>query len=160
MNNNNWRLLIENARNNFLVLNINNFSDGQYQFKVMIKSNTHLSDSKKNIKKNSPQSKAEAIRDGYESKKYIFDNTSPLVVLKKTTNNKIWVLATDNISRIAHCRYSIDEKNYYNLIPEDGIFDNTEEKFSIDLPADYHNKILTLHISDEHNNSTYKNIDF
>jgi hypothetical protein len=95
----------------------------------------------------------------------VVDNTGPVIKKyslesrEKTVTVKL--KAVDELSAIGKVEYTVDSnKNWISTIPDDLVYDTTEEDFTIllkDCTAGEH--VLTVKVSDDVNNVTYKTFD-
>ena len=138
-----WKLLSENQRRRFFVLDKTKFIDGEYRFKIVVD----------DILSNGPENR---LKSKKITKKYVIDNTHPLVSYT-IEGDQLMVKVKDSFSRIKKCMFSVNRENYYGMTPKDGVFDEKQETFELKNP-EFKNGIV-LYIEDESENYVYKTIE-
>jgi hypothetical protein len=121
---NEWHLLKENLKDNYLTLDVDALPDGTYFFKVV------ASDSPSN-----PANRAltgERITDPVD-----IDNTPPVIKsgAPSISGHTVTVKfdAVDASSVIKHAEYSLDGGNWQLIFPDDGISDSKSESYTVTL---------------------------
>lgn len=104
----------------------------------------------------------EVLTDEIISQPFLVDNNRPVVRnLKIDRNNVVTGSAVDSFSRITRIDYCLDGGKWVTVFPVDGIFDQTEEQFRIELgklEAGTHN--VTVTVFDEGGNKGVEAINF
>ena len=148
-NENNWILIDQEITKYFSVLNRKAFPSGIYRFRLT------ASDELDNY----PQ---DALTDFKISSPQIFDNEGPKYQLASSKKEEVNIILTDNLSIIANFQYTLDHKAFINLTPVDGLYDETEEYFTLAKNSIHHigkNKISSSKVyfraRDIQGNETY-----
>lgn len=105
---------------------------------------------------------AEALSDEILSIPFLVDNNSPVVKdLKIDRNNVVTGTAVDSFSRITRIDYCVDGGELVTVFPVDGIFDQLEERFEIELgemgPGEHN---LTVTVFDDGGNKGVAGMNF
>jgi hypothetical protein len=104
----------------------------------------------------------EVLTDEIISQPFLVDNNRPMVRdLRIDRNNVVTGLAVDSFSRITRIDYCLDGGKWVTVFPVDGIFDQPEEQFRIELgklEAGNHN--VTVTVFDEGGNKGVEAINF
>lgn len=95
----------------------------------------------------------------------VVDNTGPAIrstAVERTGKTATVVLTVaDQFSAIGRLEYTVDSnKDWQGAVPEDGVYDTTEETLTIrleDLSAGEH--VLAVKVSDDLDNTTYRSFD-
>ena len=116
-----WSLLDENLERDYYLISKRVFPDGDYEFKLV------ASDSPRNT----PEEALETYL--FLNRMVKIDNTSPYIQDFKFLDKMVEFTVSDEISIIKRVLYSVDKKNFHILYPEDRIFDQQREIFSIAL---------------------------
>lgn len=117
-----WRPLLEKHFQPFLVFDTGLFLDGLYQFKVV------YSDEPNNAPNQS--FKRDAVSDYL-----LIDHTIPIIDVHQE-GTMLYVKVSDKWSAITGLLYTFGDDTYYELAPDDGVFEEIEENFSLALPKD------------------------
>ncbi len=146
VNEQNFKLLRDNLRDNFFTLDGLALADGRYIFKV--------------VAKDSPSNPLPLALSGEKISEPIeVDNTAPQVVAVGTpqvSGEKVRVSfeASDVSSFISRAEYSIDGGEWQTVYADDGISDSVKERYTFDLllknPGEYS---VTLRVFDDSGNA-------
>jgi sugar lactone lactonase YvrE len=117
----NWRLLKQNAEDNFYTINSDTLPDGTYQLRIV------ASDGASN-----PVELALAGEN--DSRPFLVDNTPPAITMTQESIDKgkvrIAIEATDTTSTLNQAEISIDTGEWRPVFSKDGIIDSKAESFS------------------------------
>jgi outer membrane protein assembly factor BamB len=140
-----WKLLKSNTRDNALTFDADVFADGKYFFRVV------ASDKEANP----PQFARDAQ---LVSAPVMIDNTPPVVAIVQARNDggkwRIDFEASDSASPLRRCEYSLDAANWVPVEAADGVIDELREKFALELgslPPGEH--LLVIRAADSANNT-------
>ena len=119
-----WTTLVDKTGDTFFSFDSTGFREGIYHVKVTAS--------------DKPSNTPETARTAEEiSAAFLIDNTPPVLTVKKQEVGKdharVVVQAVDTASVISSAGYSLDGKDEMALLPEDLIFDSTNETFVVDL---------------------------
>ena len=147
-----WTTLVDKTDDTFFSFDSSGFKEGRYFIKVA------ASDEPSNTPGTART--GEGISDAF-----VIDNTPPALTVKKQEVEKgrarIVVEAVDGASVISSAAYSLDGKDEVALLPDDQIFDSTDETFSVelkDLSKGAHS--LLLRAQDEAKNTAVLKLNF
>lgn len=119
-----WRLLKDGLTGNTLKINNKLFPDGAYYFRVI------ASDLPSNSRKN-------ALSGAKDSTKQLFDSSAPIFSNLRVivTDDTVTVTGdtSDALSVIRKIKFTVNAVNWYNVTPEDGVYDSRKEQFRIVL---------------------------
>jgi hypothetical protein len=103
-----------------------------------------------------------ALEDAYVSPPFLVDNSRPQVAALEVKYPLVTGKATDAFSRISEIAYQLDSGEWIPTFPQDGIFDDMVEPFSIRLPADLKPGVHTLaiRVADEADNIGASSVQF
>jgi len=142
---NQWKLLKGNIRDNSLTFDSDIFADGKYFFRVVA--------SDKEV--NPPLSARDAQ---LTSSPVMIDNTPPGITINQAQNTggkwRVEFEAIDAASPLRRCEYSIDAAGWVPVEAADGVIDSQREKFVLDLgnlaPGEH---LLVIRAADAANNT-------
>jgi hypothetical protein len=142
-----WKMLKSNTSDLTLTVDADVFADGRYWFRVV------ASDKMANT--------AEAARESeLVSGPVVVDNTPPSITSLTAASRLEYLLkATDSLSELRRCEYSVDAGTWILLEAEDGVTDSLSESFRLTLaalPAGEHT--LTFRVMDSAGNVTAKKV--
>ncbi|MEO0087857.1 MAG: hypothetical protein ABIK90_07270, partial [candidate division WOR-3 bacterium] len=140
-NDKNWFLLAKDIKENEYKLDSRILPDGYYKIKLI------TSDEITQIKR-------EALKDSFISNEFLIDNTPPKLAFfkkdKKKKGYQIRIKIIDSLSIIKGFYYSLDNEKEEKILPTDGIFDDKEEEFLLEIEK---NKfLLNIRFFDEYLN--------
>ncbi|MEO0133776.1 MAG: hypothetical protein ABIK72_03305 [candidate division WOR-3 bacterium] len=140
-NDKNWFLLAKDIKENEYKLDSRILPDGYYKIKLI--SSDEIT-----------QIKREALKDSFISNEFLIDNTPPKLVSfekdKKKKGYQIRIKIIDSLSIIKGFYYSLDNEKEEKILPTDGIFDDKEEEFLLEIEK---NKfLLNIRFFDEYLN--------
>ncbi len=123
-----WIPLMEETKDNKIVVSQRRFPDGLYDFKLM--AGDGLSNSLD----------SELIITEY-SEPFIIDSTAPSLTDKRIAvdsdgNIKLTGVVEDNLSYVARVEYSINSSDWYYLTPKDSLYDSQLEEISFTIYPD------------------------
>lgn len=110
----NWLRLRENVSELNLNFDTSQLPDGRYEIRVTV------TDERSN-----PGEGLETVRDGLM---LTVDNTAP-VITSKPVGNDVEVVVRDGASAIVKAEYSIDAKEWIQVMPAEGLADSKEERY-------------------------------
>ncbi|MCD6384817.1 hypothetical protein J7M23_03475 [Candidatus Sumerlaeota bacterium] len=147
----NWKLIEDELKQTNYTFSTATIPDGKYRLKVIASDEpSNLSEMKKTAE--------------FVSEIFIVDNTPPEItkLSAKPDKNKTFIIsaeARDTTSLLVSARYSVDAEDLMYLLPADGLFDSTVERFSFKLselePGEH---TLSLLVTDGMGNSATKKI--
>lgn len=139
--NKNWFLLTKDIKENEYKLDGRILPDGYYKIKLITSDEL-------------TQVKEEALKDSIISNEFLIDNTPPQLVSfnkdKKKKGYQIKIKIVDSLSIIKGFYYSIDNEKEEKILPIDGIFDDKEEEFILEIEKE--NFLLNIKFFDEYLN--------
>lgn len=141
---NNWIVLKKDLRETNYAFNSLYFHEGFFQIKII------ASDKLSNIA-------YESYSDSIISDKFLIDHTAPEVLGITNNNNLITFNARDAMSRITECKFSLDGENWHYIHPDDGVYDQQNEYFSIEI--DTFKGTLRILVYDRYHNAKYSFIE-
>lgn len=142
---NNFKLLREKLRENFLTLDGAALADGRYVFKI------EASDAPSN-----PAS--QSLSGDKISEPIDIDNTAPTVSAvgnAQISNDKARLIfeAVDSSSILSKAEYSVNGGDWQEVYAEDGISDNARERYSLEIPLKTAGEYsVSLRVFDANNN--------
>jgi hypothetical protein len=120
VNENEWHLLKEDQRNNYLTLDADGLPDGKYFFRVV------ASDEASNAADR-------ALNGEFVSDLVEIDNTPPQVVAGQPRRNgqqvEVSFVVTDNLSNLKRAEFSVNGGKWQTIFPQDGIADSRNETY-------------------------------
>ena len=142
---NNFKLLREDLRDNFLTIDGSSLSDGRYVFKITAK--------------DSPSNPSSQILSGEKTSEPVdIDNAPPTVSAVGTpqvTGEKSRVIfeAADAASFLQKAEYSVNGGDWQNVYADDGISDSPRERYSLEIPLKSSGEyVITLRVFDVNGN--------
>jgi hypothetical protein len=147
-----WTTLIDKTSETFFSFDTTGFREGLYFIKVTAS--------------DAPSNTPETARTTEQtSEAFLIDNTPPVLSVKKRSVEKdhatFLVGAADGASVISSASYSLDGKDDVALLPDDMIFDSTNEMFTIELAGlgkGAHS--VLLRVQDEAKNASVLKLNF
>lgn len=137
----NWFLLAKEIKENEYKFDGKILPDGYYKIKLV------TSDEISQIKN-------EALKDSIVSNEFLIDNTPPKLLFfdkeKKKRGYQIEIKVVDSLSNIKGFYYSIDNEKEEKILPRDGIFDDREEEFILEIEKE--SFLLNIRFFDEYLN--------
>lgn len=134
----NWFLLAKEIKENEYRLDSRILPDGYYKIKLITSDEI-------------TQTEKEVLRDSIISQEFLIDNTPPKLVYfekyKKKEGYQIKIKITDSLSIIKGFFYSIDNEKEEKILPLDGIFDDKEEEFLLEITKE--SFLLNIRFFDE-----------
>lgn len=138
-----WKLLESNLKQNYYQLSSDTLPDGKYRLRVV------ASDELQNAA--SSARTAETISAPFD-----VDNAAPKVELVENEirngNARSRFHVTDTSGVLTRAEYVIDAGDPVVLVSDDGIIDSSDETFTLVLPTDGHEHLLSLRVYDETGN--------
>ncbi len=134
-----WKVLEEGFYNkDSHLLDVRDFFDGYYIFKLEY--NDYLS-----------LGELEGKKGELISPKLKIDNTKPFVAVVEDQSDKLLLTIKDNMSFISGVKYSTDRKAFFDVLPQDKVYDEKEEIFEIGKSSE-----VFLMFTDNENNINYQ----
>ncbi len=137
-----WFPLGKDLFDNFFVFDANYFFDGEYIFKLEY--NNFLNNGE-----------LTGLSGEVISPKITIDNKIPEIIKIEEKKENVIIQVKDNLSIISGAKYSYNRKFFFDIKPQDKVFDSKEETFEITKK----NQNLFLMFTDENNNINYKIIN-
>ncbi|MCS7249467.1 MAG: hypothetical protein N2323_02655 [candidate division WOR-3 bacterium] len=137
----NWFLLVKDIKENEYKLDGRILPDGFYKIKLITSDEV-------------TQIKSEALKDSIISDEFLIDNTPPQLISfdkeKKGEKYHFKIKIADSLSTIKGFYYSIDNEKEEKLLSADGIFDDKEEEFILEIKKE--SFLLNIRFFDEYLN--------
>lgn len=119
-----WNPLAEELTDTFFSLDGTSFEDGDYRVKII------ASDLPSN-----PEDSA--LTDELVSKTFRISNSPPEIIWEKSPSSKtVGFSVKTGSNRLFRVEYSLDDKNWFLLFPDDGITDSREEHYRVEIPQE------------------------
>lgn len=128
---NKWKNIKENVQGNAFFIDANELPEGVYEMKLIVY------DSEDSV---------------YKTTSFLNDIYPPELKSYEIKNNKFYGVALDRYSEIWEVSYKFKDKDFYRKArPEDGVFDELEERFY--FPIDNSKENLSIRIEDRYGNT-------
>ncbi|MEO0097788.1 MAG: hypothetical protein ABIK78_06815 [candidate division WOR-3 bacterium] len=123
-NDKNWFLLTKDIKENEYKFDSKILPDGYYKIKLITSDEI-------------TQIKSEALKDSIISNEFLIDNTPPKLISfnkkKKGDKYQFEIKIIDSLSIVKGFYYSLDNEKEEKILPLDGIFDDKEEEFLLEI---------------------------
>ena len=140
-----WQELSINQYKPFLRFDNGWFVDGFYQFKVVVDDETG-------------NGQKDAYRFEKTSPFHIVDHTSPSISIDRK-KGIVSLEVKDELSAIVDLYYSVNSGPFYRVAPDDGVFEEAKETFTLELPSTEQNTLRVIAV-DSSGNYASKSIRF
>lgn len=112
----NWLRLRDKLEESQVNFDTSQLPDGVYEIKLTAS--------------DEPDNPEAPLSDTKEGAEFTVDNTAPLIQVN-TRGDGVSIVVRDAVSPVGKVEYSIDAQKWLRVLPDDGIADSTEERFSL-----------------------------
>ncbi|MEO0085306.1 MAG: hypothetical protein ABIK37_01605 [candidate division WOR-3 bacterium] len=98
------------------------------------------------------RSEQAALKGELTSSAFVVDNTPPRVLNLQVRNGQASFTVTDELSVIRACRVSVNAGEWTPAIPQDGMFDSREERFTVPVRLEPGPNTVAVWVSDAQGN--------